>query len=87
MGSGVPVLQQLLTPQMTEASFERGQEYVGGPVVEAGAILDLDSPQDLLRAFGYEATADLVHAVRFSVPYCATFERPSEDRTPRPWPT
>jgi len=82
------VLQKLLSVDMSRNVLRRGFDQVGGIVVEAGYVVELNTPELLLSAYGFDQDLDTayVDVVRFHVPTCAQVRIPA-DTVERPWPT
>jgi hypothetical protein len=82
---GRPVLQKLLTHGLGTAIVDDGYDHVGGVVVLAADAAALDTPDKILRAYGFEGGQEFVDVVRFELPPLATLTNPAapdSGRTP-----
>lgn len=80
------VLQKLLTAGLGRAIVDDGYDQVGGIVVSAADAAPLDTPDRLLRAYGFDVTGlEFVDVVRFTLPPLAQLANPvapDAERTP-----
>lgn len=80
------VLQKLLTADLGRAIVDDGYDQVGGIVVSAPDAAALDTPDLLLRAYGFDVTGlEFVDVVRFELPPLAQLVNPvapDAERTP-----
>lgn len=80
------VLQKLLTADLGRAIVDEGYDEVGGIVVSAPDAAPLDTPDRLLRAYGFDVTGlEYVDVVRFELPPTARLTNPASPdsgRTP-----
>jgi hypothetical protein len=72
-----PVLQKLLTHGLGTAIVEDGYDHVGGVVVLASDAVELRTPDQLLRAHGFEGGQEFVDVVRFELPPLASLTNPA----------
>ena len=79
------ILQKLLNSALSTAIVDTGDDQVGGYVSDAAAAANLQTPQQLLAAYGVEGAPQFVDVVRFEQPRLASLRQP--DDAPRPWPT
>lgn len=84
------VLQKLLMPWQSRDAIELGQAAVGGAVVRAGEVLELQTPEALLAAYGlgedrFGPSPDTVDVLRFPLTALMRLARPP--RGEAPWPT
>jgi hypothetical protein len=80
-----PVLQKLLTHGLGTAIVDDGYDHVGGVVVLASDAAALRTPDQLLRAYGFEGGQEFVDVVRFELPPLASLTNPAApgaDRRP-----
>lgn len=71
------VLQKLLTSGLGRAVVDGGHDQVGGIVVSAADAAPLDTPDRLLRAYGFDVTGlEFVDVVRFALPPLASLANP-----------
>jgi hypothetical protein len=80
-----PVLQKLLTHGLGTAIVDEGYDHVGGVVVLASDAAALRTPDQLLRAYGFEGGQEFVDVVRFELPPLASLTNPAApdaDRRP-----
>ena len=80
------VLQKLLTADLGRAIVDDGYDQVGGIVVSAPDAAALNTPDLLLRAYGFDVTGlEFVDVVRFELPPLAQLVNPvapDAERTP-----
>jgi len=80
------VLQKLLTADLGRAIVDDGYDHVGGIVVSAPDAAALNTPDLLLRAYGFDVTGlEFVDVVRFELPPLAQLVNPvapDAERTP-----
>lgn len=76
VGSSRPVLQKLLTHGLGSAIVDDGYDQVGGVVVLAADAAELNTPDLLLGAYGFDGGQDFVDVVRFELPSLATLTNP-----------
>jgi hypothetical protein len=79
------VLQKLLTAPIAAAIVDAGSDQVGGYVTAASAVASLNTPGDLLAAYGVDAAPEFVDVVRFEQPRLSTLSTPID--VERPWQT
>ena len=72
-----PVLQKLLTHGLGTAVVDEGYDHVGGVVVLASDAAALRTPDQLLRAYGFEGGQEFVDVVRFELPPLASLTNPA----------
>ncbi|MBL0746907.1 hypothetical protein [Nocardioides baculatus] len=71
------VLQKLLTADLGRAIVDDGYDHVGGIVVSAPDAAALNTPDLLLRAYGFDVTGlEFVDVVRFELPPLAQLVNP-----------
>jgi hypothetical protein len=79
------VLQKLLASPISAAIVEMGEDQAGGFVTDAGVVVSLRTPQELLAAYGVDDAPQFVDVVRFEQPRLARLGAPNDAE--RPWPT
>jgi hypothetical protein len=77
------VLQKLLAGPAAAAIVDTGADQVGGFVTAASAVVGLNTPAQLLAAYGVDAAPQFVDVVRFEQPRLALLSGPSDAE--RPW--
>lgn len=79
------VLQKLLAAPVAAAIVETGNDHVGGYVTAASEVVGLQTPAELLAAYGVDADPQFADVVRFEQPRLAVFSPAGDEE--RPWQT